>query len=218
MKVKNIETLQDKIDREMFWRREEIIRLNIRANQPSENATVLRAGYLLLYSSWEGFIRSIANLYVVFVFSRDISLHDLRDGFQAVYFQQSLSKVRESPSSAQLQEFMREIHSKELERPTRKLVDTTGKRFINTDSNLNFKRLDRIISVLELPLDFSLKKEWIDRDLLMIRNKIAHGERSNVDVEMFNETVSHVLEMMDLFSEGVMTAAETELYRRDSLA
>jgi hypothetical protein len=67
MKVKNIEILQDKIDREMFWRREEIIRLNIRANQPSENATILRAGYLLLYSSWEGFIRSIANLYVVFV-------------------------------------------------------------------------------------------------------------------------------------------------------
>lgn len=56
MKVKNIEILQDKIDREMFWRREEIIRLNIRANQPSENATILRAGYLLLYSSWEGFI------------------------------------------------------------------------------------------------------------------------------------------------------------------
>ena len=214
MKVKNIEILQDKIDREMFWRREEIIRLNIRANQPSENATILRAGYLLLYSSWEGFIRSIANLYVVFVFSRDISLHDLRDGFQAVYFQQSFSKVNNLPTSAQLQEFIREVHSKELERPKRKFVDTTGKRFINTDSNLNFQRLARIVSVLDLPLDFSLKKEWIDRALLKVRNEIAHGERSDVEVERFNETVAHVLEMMDLFSEGIMTAAEKKLYRR----
>ena len=67
---------------------------------------------------------------------------------------------------------------------------------------------------MDLPLDFSLKKEWIDRDLLKVRNEIAHGERSDVDVEMFNETVSHVLEMMDLFSEGIMTAAEKKLYRR----
>ena len=214
MKVKNLETLQDKLDYEMSWRRQEIIRMQIRSVSNSTDATTLRSAYLLLYSNWERYIRVAAHYYTIFVFSRDISLMKLTDGFQAIYFENKIKNVRESKKTVVFQQFLQYLHGQEGIAPHRKYNDELGKRFVNTDSNLNFERLNNIIKMIGISTDFSLRKEWIDNHLLNSRNKIAHGERPDLSTLDFKQTSDQVLFMMDKFTRDILDAAEAETFIR----
>lgn len=74
MKIKNLEDLQDKIDKELSWRRKELVQIKFNVSSTTEGTFksdfALRSGVILLYADWEGFIRNISNYYVIYVFSR----------------------------------------------------------------------------------------------------------------------------------------------------
>lgn len=89
MKIKTYDELQDKIDSELSWRRRDItqIRFNIqdsKANTPASEFAI-RSGFILLYADWEGFIRTISNYYVIYVFSKNLQLKKLSLGFWTIF-------------------------------------------------------------------------------------------------------------------------------------
>ncbi|WP_261765317.1 MAE_28990/MAE_18760 family HEPN-like nuclease [Schleiferilactobacillus harbinensis] len=162
-------------------------------------------------------MRSAANLYVIFVFGRNVAVSKLVEGLQAVYFQQQFSAAQNSKTMVSLKDFFYEVRRQEILTPHRKYVDKREKRFINTASNLNSKRLNDILQLLELPTErFLLKENWVDTNLLRIRNEIAHGERISVSQVEFENTAVRVTKMMDDFSNVVLSAAESREFLKST--
>lgn len=62
MKIENLEDLQDKIDKDLAWRKKELtsIKSDVQMSntkERSEQSRAIRAGITLLYAHWEGAIK-----------------------------------------------------------------------------------------------------------------------------------------------------------------
>ncbi len=86
MKIRTVEELQERIDEDFAWRRKELTYLenNIKSSKPHNIKTDLRAGIVLLYAHWEGFIKSAAENYLTFVASKKLNYDELSHCFVAL--------------------------------------------------------------------------------------------------------------------------------------
>lgn len=71
MKIKKLEKLQDLLNKDMAWRKKELIDIKLLIHS-TQNPTLCRAGIALLSAHFEGFIKQAANYYVVYVASQNI--------------------------------------------------------------------------------------------------------------------------------------------------
>ena len=69
MAIRNKEQLGDALDADIAWRRIELRTLsnNVKAAKDEKLKTALRVGIVLLYAHWEGFIKTSAENYLIFV-------------------------------------------------------------------------------------------------------------------------------------------------------
>uniref|UniRef100_UPI0004A3AE3E MAE_28990/MAE_18760 family HEPN-like nuclease n=1 Tax=Vibrio parahaemolyticus TaxID=670 RepID=UPI0004A3AE3E len=68
-KIRTVEALVDKLDKELSWRRLEIsaIKTGIRKAKGNVCKAYIRSAIPLVYAHWEGFIKESASLYLEFV-------------------------------------------------------------------------------------------------------------------------------------------------------
>ena len=68
-------------------------------------------------------------------------------------------------------------------------------------------------------MDFSpyeTKTNYIDADLLSNRHSVVHGERVYIAISDFDSTFDTITEIMEQFSDQVMTAAINKSYMKSN--
>lgn len=219
MKIENLEDLQDKIDKDLAWRKKELtsIKSDVQMSntkERSEQSRAIRAGITLLYAHWEGAIKNISEYYLIYVSSLKLKYSELKNNFLAIAIKSSLDEFEETNKATVHNKLIEYIYSKKDEESR-----IPYKNIIKTKSNLNSKILDEIMALIGVDSsEYMLKNAIIDQRLLGNRNKIAHGERieqlegiSNIDdyLELHNIIVSLINE----FGEDIKKYAIEEKYK-----
>lgn len=174
MKIKTIYQLQDKLDKDLSWRKKELTQIKFKITPLASKDKVnisLRIGTTFLYAHWEGFIKSSAQKYLLYVSNQDLKYKDLTSNFLAIALRSQLMKSGESKKTSIHKNFI-DFYNDNLNNEAK--IPYRG--IINTKNNLNSKIFKEII--ITLGLDYSpyeLRSNYIDSYLVKNRNMIAHG-------------------------------------------
>ncbi|MCY8995105.1 MAE_28990/MAE_18760 family HEPN-like nuclease [Bacillus inaquosorum] len=211
MKIRDIENLEERIDRDFAWRKMELLQLKMAIeynNVALSKKTLVRSGIALLCAHWEGFIRSVANYYVVYICSQKIKYKNLKENFLAFKIKKDVLLSGGSPKNSVHTKFLLKVESLKEEVFYIKYDDRPFHRIINTDSNLNFELFDEIIKSIGLNNIYETKKNYIDNEMLKYRHEIVHGESYKDTEYNFTEVYNQVLSIMESFKSQVIDAAE----------
>jgi hypothetical protein len=206
--------LVQRIDDELVWRRRELTDFKslIQGQGTSHVRTpvLLRAGIVLLYAHWEGFVKCSGSYYLQFVADQRLKGSELTVNFLAIKLRTKLTEAKRSKkasASAELIEFFCTKMSTNLKLPHKGVVDT--------ESNLSSKVLAEILWTLGLDGGcFETKSKLIDELLVDRRNHIAHGQSLTVGSTDYMQLHDDVIYMMDEFRTLVQNAAVTDQFLR----
>lgn len=83
MNLKTVESLSDKLDYEISWRRLELTNLKFNVENVDGNKlnTNLRSSLVLLYAHWEGFVKKILTYYLEHVSRQKLQNNQLKHNF-----------------------------------------------------------------------------------------------------------------------------------------
>jgi hypothetical protein len=84
---------------------------------------------------------------------------------------------------------------------------------IKTESNPSSAVVKNIFDSIGLDFySYEAKTNYIDADLLSNRHSVVHGERVYIAISDFDSTFETITEIMEQFSDQVMTAAINKRY------
>ena len=172
----------------------------------------MRTGVCMLYAHWEGFIVLAARSYLEYVAIRRLPYGNLKRNFLAVGLSHKIRKLREQRNISGDIELVSTILESSSVPMSPKSVDV-----IDSKSNLSPKVLKGILAALGLTLNFidPVEEKILNTRLLGIRNKVAHGMRTEIDISDADYVRLHtqVIELMDRFREEILNAAAERNYR-----
>lgn len=213
MRVRSLTELAQFLDDDLSWRKRELTTLKFMLGRHRGHETVLllRAAVCVLYAHWEGFVKAAATTYVSFVATRGLRYRDLAPNFVALGLRSEISLAGQSDRPT--------VHT-EL---TRKLIlglsepaNIDWEHSINTRSNLNTRTLQDILCILGLDDDhYTLKKQLLDQRLLENRNRVAHGQRVEIEIDEYYALHDEVIQLLQNFRSDVENAAATGAFRRN---
>lgn len=211
MKIKQLEKLQDLIDADFAWRKKELVSIKLMINA-SENPILCRMGIAMLSAHFEGFLKQIANYYVVYVASQNISLSQLKTNFLAIHsssvFRGCENTDKVSVYQRAMEDFLSNYNTKRFQ-----VKYSHDKPIIKTESNPSSAVVKDIFDSIGLDFaPYETKRNYIDSDLLSNRHAVVHGEKIEISVEDFNDTFKHILEIMEQFSRQIIQAAVDKTY------
>ncbi len=212
MEIKTNEALFDYIDTDLAWRKKELssIRSSITLASNSVKPLYIRIGILFLYAHWQGYIKNVGSWYINYLKHLKLNYCDLKENLIALSLK---SKIKECGQANKT-----EIHFEIVNILINELSTAAvfpHKDGIDTTSNLNYEILSDILFTLGLDdSHYKLKENLINIKLLDSRNKIAHGERYELNERDFFELYNKVLEMIDLFKVQIIDAVDNETYKK----
>lgn len=222
----DLEKLQEKLDKNISWRKREltILKANVDVSLGNLLITAIRSGIALLYAHWEGFIKTAAREYLKFLNEQNIRCCDMLDNFLVLNTKTTIVDARQSNKSLAHFNVITKIlyKSEEMFR-----VDVKDKLIVDTEKNLSYKVLEDILFSLGIEKeDFELKEHFIKDRLVNTRNGIAHGEYFNpIGVNSGNEQkakddyrelYNEILGLMESFKDKILDAAIEEKYLKHS--
>ncbi|MGK4118233.1 MAE_28990/MAE_18760 family HEPN-like nuclease [Lysinibacillus capsici] len=209
MKIQTLEKLEDKIDADFAWRKKELetISIELKSAGDLKKKTLIRSGVTLLYAHWEGFIRNISNYYIIYICCKRVPIGHLENNFKIFKYTTDINNIKNSNKKSYQIEFINKLYSNEDETFFIKYKDEKGKRFINTNSNLNYELFSQIIEILGLQNNYLTYENFIDFTLLSYRNEIAHGEFDRNDSYDFEDIYAKVIFIMEDYKSQIIEAA-----------
>lgn len=210
MKIRTVEDLDQEIDAEISWRKQELgtaLKLVRSGSGPMLKAN-LRSGVVILYAHWEGWIKTVARLYIRYVNTQSVPCDSLSEAFLGNALKSKMDVMTGSKVSSVHNKFAAFIRT-EL---TNKAV--LSEELVRTESNLTSGVLLDIIDRIGLerrPL-YALRANMIDVELVHRRNTIAHGQYLDLTPEEFRELRANVIDLLELFTDDVRNAASTGKY------
>jgi len=190
------------IQADSAWRKKEISALKQRvATSEGEAQTILmRAGVLMLYAHWEGFVRFAAQAYVAHINERISRFNaPLSDHYRQLLMWRCLKRKGDFPHAKSPTGFLDAMQEWETH-PDVLLSDD----MINSEANLNSEVLRKILRIIDISFaDFESKKNLIDEKLLGRRNPIAHGERRTLTIDEYSEADREVRDLLDIFQRKI---------------
>lgn len=215
MKIKKLEKLQDLLDQDMAWRKKELIDIKLLIHS-TKNPVFCRVGIALLSAHFEGFIKQAANYYVVHVASQNIKISDLHTNFAAIHsgklFDQCAASDKITVYQKAIDNFLSNYDNLNFH-----VRYSCEHPIIKTESNPSSTVVKNIFD--SIGLDFSpyeTKTNYIDADLLSNRHSVVHGERVYIKISDFDSTFDTITEIMEQFSDQVMTAAINKRYLKST--
>lgn len=211
MKIKTLEKFQDLIDKDMAWRKKELIDIKMLIHS-TESPTLCRAGIALLSAHFEGFIKQASNYYVVFVSSQKIKLNELRTNFVAIRLKKIFSPCSDTEKISVYQNTIDNLLEK-YNNFTFHIKYSPEDPIIKTESNPSSTVIKEIFQ--SIGLDFSpylTKTNYIDADLLSNRHSIVHGEKINIAISDFDNTFGIIINIMEQISKQIVDAAINKNY------
>ncbi|MTJ13667.1 hypothetical protein FJR11_13930 [Anabaena sp. UHCC 0187] len=211
MKIRTVEELSDKLDKELAWRKIELSALKSLIDSKSfasgKRKALLRSGITMLYAHWEGFVKEAANSYLEFVAMQKLPYNQLANNFIALAMKDRLDEAKETEKATIYNEVAEFFMTKLNERSVIKY------EFRIATSNLSSSVFKEIICMIGLDYSFYKSKEvLIDEKLLGKRNIIAHGNYLDIDEKDYDELHRIVIEMMDTLRNQIDNAAATKEY------
>ena len=218
-KINTIDKLHSKIDKELSWRKVELseIFFDLQAQSDKPDNTkqrFIKYGIVLLYSHWEGAVKTIAEYYLNYVSCQRLNYKELKRNFLMLGVRDLIEVSGSTQKSTKRTELISTIFSKQDQQS-----NIPVKNVISANSNLNFEILEEIFATIGISLTpFNTYSTWIDSKLLQNRNYIAHGENFNrldgvVTIEDYSELHDKIVRAIDLFAEMIKDAAQNEEYR-----
>lgn len=204
-KIRTVNDLDAAIDSEIAWRKQELttaLRLVSSSSGPIQSAH-LRAGVLLLYAHWEGWIKRVAQLYIRYVNTHGYSYDALSPAFLGNALKTRLMAVHQSNTPLVHNEFALFIRTDLAKNAA--LSET----LVRTESNLSSTVLFEILDRLGLPRreKYETRALMIDQDLVHRRNTIAHGDYLDLGADDFRTLRANTMELLELFTDDVRNAA-----------
>lgn len=214
MKIRNLEQLDLLLDKDLAWRKKELINIKLIIDNElnTDKSFLLRAGIALLCAHWEGFVKLASNYYVIYIASLKIKTKDLKENFLALMLKKNFIECGKSPKCTIHTELIKKIEEKKDSHFFIKY--TEDNKIISTKSNLSSTLLAEILDSLALENRYLLKSNYIDKNLLEMRHAIVHGEQRELDISDFNNTFDTIFDLINEFKEQISDAAENELYKK----
>lgn len=221
--LRAIEQFEDEIDEEIACRKRELgllwFQVDKFASLSDEELNKERLRYVLtiksaivmLYSHWEGCIKSLARKYLRFVAARGLKHELLLPNFIALSMKKDLKTVAQSKAI----KFDLQFYQKYAN--TQQQFFMQSDDFIADTGNLNHKCLIEIFDVLGLSCALLENKNTdIDIPLVRLRNIIAHNGLCNenqLSVQNYKASHDSIIALIDMFSYVIKDSARKERYK-----
>lgn len=201
-KIRSYEEFLDSLQKEKAWRKKEIITLStaISDTKGPLQSVLIRASLALIYAHWEGFVKSSAENYLIYISHlmkgkftdpKNVNTHILALTLWGAYKNRN---PQDRPTPKKYIEAVKDI----FDAPHSEFKISS--KVIQTESNLNYRILCEICTLIDVDsTQFILKEKLIDEDLLKKRNAIAHGENTDVSEAEYRQIKDQVLGLIELF-------------------
>ena len=210
MPVRDQHELTDRLDRDIAWRKRELVNLStmVQRERRHTQAAVLRAAVCLLYAHWEGFMRYAARSYLEYLSNRRLKYGELRRNFLALGLRRQILRASEERRTTAHTELVRTVFQASDERVSSEIVNA-----IETKGNLGG---DVLVDILEAvgfdATSYLTKRALLDDRLLKNRNRIAHGEYLEIDADAYADLNEMIVGLMNRFKNDIENAAATKSY------
>ena len=169
----------------------------------------------MLYAHWEGWVKAVAKLYLEYINRKSVPMADLNPGLLGAALKTRVDAVATATTSTNPEfAFAKFVIEGGLNRSC-----TINESQVRTESNLTSLVLQSIISRLNLDFQpYELRATLIDETLVGSRNRIAHGEYLEIDIDRYLELHDLVLEMLNSFTNDILNSATVGAYRRHPIS
>lgn len=212
MKVRTAEELTERLAEDLKQRKREIAAMKsmISMARPHEKDCLLRAGMVLLYAHFEGFVKTAGTAYLTLVKHKGLSYNELTPNFVAAALKTKLENLGEVKKATVVTSVIRQLQDGANDAA---MIEWSGA--IDCRDNLDSDVLDEITCLLGLAFGpYETKGHFINESLLKKRNGIAHGELVRVDEDTFGRAHDGVVALLEQFRNDIENAAVTESFRR----
>jgi len=191
-----------KIEREWNWRQRELtfFKQSIANVDSYQKDAMSRAGVLLLYAHWEGFIKQISQSFLECFINENIE-HTPRYIIAAHF-----AKMNDI--------FLNKYNKIDRAHNCIDCIAAGAKICASIDEiinmeNLNSENLKMIAKSVGVDFaDFETRLQFIDRSFVAVRHAIAHGEGRRLTEEEFLGLERDITFLMDLFKRNIIDSAE----------
>jgi hypothetical protein len=215
MEIHTLEELLDYIDQDLFWRKKELVTIKLLIDSTSETdehlQIRLRIGAVILYSHWEGFIKSTSNFYLNYLSHLPLKYDELNDRFITLSLRGEIKNCSESNKVS--------IHHKIVDKLMNQLTSEATipfKDIVPPCEILNYALFYEILFTFGINKEYyELKQQLIDRELIRNRNAVAHGRRTSLKKSDFYVLYNHLMPMLEEFKSQIIDSAQNERYKKE---
>lgn len=205
--IRNLYQLCNKLDRCLAWRKKELSthKLMVQATGSPAQAVVLRAGILLLYAHWEGFVKEAAQLYLGFIAATPREFRRLKPALLAVALRPEIIACSQAKDPASHMPLVNAFRGLDGPPPITRIFGYRG--IIRTRSNLKFDVFQSILQTLAIDDTPYLTRAGQVRRLVNLRNGIAHGRGLPADESEYQLLHTNVVAIVDQFRDDIEDGA-----------
>ena len=206
MKIRSESEFQDKIDTDISQLRKDILNLKgLLLNSKNKNELLLAKCLVVLsYSHWEGFVKNATKYYLMLIKFRGDSQDKYSREFRSSLFYRQIMKNTDSVVN-------KIVLTEDCLYNNRSLVIDEGD-LSDTESNLDFKTLKKILFNVGLRSSVFDTKEMYINEIVGDRNTFAHGELQPYTVSDAIDIADTVLELMDYYKTEIENAVSLKRY------
>jgi hypothetical protein len=209
-KIRTVNDLDDFISAEIAWRKQELTTALtvIQSSKGNAQTANLRAGVVLLYAHWEGWIKAVGHLYIRYVNSQGYTYDKLSQAFLGNALKTRMAAISEATTPLVHNSFALFIQEGLGKRAA------VSESLIRTEGNLSSSVLLDIVDRLGLTRRelYDSRAPMIDHELVNRRNTIAHGQYLELELPEFVALRADTLELLELFTDEVRNAASQGLH------
>ncbi|PPJ62267.1 MAE_28990/MAE_18760 family HEPN-like nuclease [Cuspidothrix issatschenkoi] len=164
----------------------------------------------IVYATWEGFIQTSFQIYVRELNKLELTIDQVCDSIIIYHIESKFPQFKQYPDAEKFKKKVNFFNKLGVFYKTNPLEINPN---INTESNVGFKVLNRILTdfnldkIPEYPEPRYSLEEELDKFLLKIRNTVAHGQQSSIVVkrEDLERAIKLVDKLMDLVFDRIKT-------------
>jgi hypothetical protein len=212
IRIRSQDELCNVLARDIARRKHEmtVLKLGMSNARSHEKLFLIRAGFVMIYAHFEGFIRTASSAYISYVAYQGLSFNLLKANFVAVGIKSQLQDLGEigkaTVVSATVHRFLEGMDDK---------AQFSWFGEIDCRNNLNRDVLREIFALTGLDSAwYETKWAFVDEILLEHRNNIAHGRDIRPEESLYEQAHNQTIEFIEHFRTDVENAAAMKLYRR----
>lgn len=216
MKIRSFSELQDFLDKESSWRKQELVflRLEMKSQNDKKVNFVIRSAIALSYAHLEGFIKSSSEAMWSYFSFLKLKRSDVAASLLSSYLLCKSAKNGELKNSKVFSDFLNDILNFSSIEP----LSWDHSKLVRTRSNLKYEIFKEILFNIGLSTSsYDIKEKKID-SLVKIRNSIAHGEQPSVNLGEAIEFVDIVQEVIEAVKTDMLNYICTNNFKKTNSA